>query len=909
MMEKSWQLLGIEETTDKDVIRQAYRAKLPVYHPETDPDGFKALREAYEYAMHYADFPESTIDISLSELQPEENTSSELSEQELQANEICQNYQALLDDPERRYNINQWHQFVASFYDYPMEVIDIAKWQLLEISYNASYLSLTCAKVLADSLRWRQQLTTQSPDKVEQYDNFLNQVNNGDYFDYALLPTINKTIQNVTLDYFDFARWIFWERPPEVGEMNYYLSQDTVVYLTDEKQQKLQISKWLSFSLTPNQAILDYALSRLNQTDLEENLIIEWKYIVANQYSLLNDKDNSLKYWLEIYNSGHYQEKSVSWLIHWCAINAKNYLPLLIFALNQSHCLAIDIAEDPLYTVPRLSPTTISLLIKLKKEDFSTEIAEFITWALMENWDYRQILSSILNDDGSNRLARLYRHAIMLRHGNEILLQEILDEQSEDAFEQFILQNLQRQAKQNLIWLSELKPVKEFKEWLFDNNETVPIPEKFNPQSQNNQLIVVRLLLDRFDYLPYTAKLRLYNNFNYSHMEMNDWSVFFTIKEFCDFPMPPNASIRANNKNAYWQWYRYCILVIALANEPVETIKYLQKEHNIFYIPDDSPIFSIVQTIKNNHCQDITQLYNAIESNNKLINCILINYPESIESVIDKPNNFDFADITQKIEQLWQPKLANSNPIYLMLLNQILLSKYEQKPKLHEAQQKIAGNSQELNKIAKILEKEWRFPLTFDKEKYQYTEQVEIIKNFAERLSRYYGLCNEEELQTLIEFKDDADNDLILRLCCALLLKQNTQNQEKINSLAIAKNSPWQFWRVNGRTDIKGFLLQISFSLISWIIIELFGLEKMLDTITFSIISYDTTAFSIIFYIIIINAFFAVKRRFNDIYRGQPYFAILFIIFLPIFLIPCWFSSFEKINRNGPPIERKKPVS
>lgn len=113
MMEKSWQLLGIEETTDKDVIRQAYRAKLPVYHPETDPDGFKALREAYEYAMHYADFPESTIDISLSELQPEENTSSELSEQELQANEICQNYQALLDDPERRYNINQWHQFVA----------------------------------------------------------------------------------------------------------------------------------------------------------------------------------------------------------------------------------------------------------------------------------------------------------------------------------------------------------------------------------------------------------------------------------------------------------------------------------------------------------------------------------------------------------------------------------------------------------------------------------------------------------------------------------------------------------------------------------------------------------------------------------------------------------------------------
>ena len=54
-----WELLGIEQTTDTALIRQAYREKLPSYHPETDPDGFKALREAYESAISYAKSPET----------------------------------------------------------------------------------------------------------------------------------------------------------------------------------------------------------------------------------------------------------------------------------------------------------------------------------------------------------------------------------------------------------------------------------------------------------------------------------------------------------------------------------------------------------------------------------------------------------------------------------------------------------------------------------------------------------------------------------------------------------------------------------------------------------------------------------------------------------------------------------
>lgn len=48
-----WEILGIEPTTDLECIRQAYLALLPSFHPESDPQGFKRLRQAYEEALHW----------------------------------------------------------------------------------------------------------------------------------------------------------------------------------------------------------------------------------------------------------------------------------------------------------------------------------------------------------------------------------------------------------------------------------------------------------------------------------------------------------------------------------------------------------------------------------------------------------------------------------------------------------------------------------------------------------------------------------------------------------------------------------------------------------------------------------------------------------------------------------------
>ncbi len=49
-----WEILGIAPTEDEDMIKKAYLAKLPEYHPEEDPDGFRRLRQAMEEALEAA---------------------------------------------------------------------------------------------------------------------------------------------------------------------------------------------------------------------------------------------------------------------------------------------------------------------------------------------------------------------------------------------------------------------------------------------------------------------------------------------------------------------------------------------------------------------------------------------------------------------------------------------------------------------------------------------------------------------------------------------------------------------------------------------------------------------------------------------------------------------------------------
>ena len=51
----TWNVLGIDKTKDKEIIKTAYREKLKSVNPEDNQEGFMALRKAYEEAMYEAD--------------------------------------------------------------------------------------------------------------------------------------------------------------------------------------------------------------------------------------------------------------------------------------------------------------------------------------------------------------------------------------------------------------------------------------------------------------------------------------------------------------------------------------------------------------------------------------------------------------------------------------------------------------------------------------------------------------------------------------------------------------------------------------------------------------------------------------------------------------------------------------
>ncbi|ECV3471474.1 J domain-containing protein [Salmonella enterica subsp. enterica serovar Derby] len=197
-MKTCWQVLGIEATTDTDAIRQAYLALLPSFHPETDPQGFKQLREAYENALQGTTSPAITV--------VEEDPDTPW------VNYLREIFGDLLADGERRFQPQAWQEFIQQINKLSISQVEKSRWWLCAIAMKTFPISYSCLKLLSDRLAWEQGSDNRDVD-AEEVEDLLFEIRRGDLFDYSLLLHLPVAVQNQTIAFYDALDNTFFEHP------------------------------------------------------------------------------------------------------------------------------------------------------------------------------------------------------------------------------------------------------------------------------------------------------------------------------------------------------------------------------------------------------------------------------------------------------------------------------------------------------------------------------------------------------------------------------------------------------------------------------------------------------------------------------------------------------------------------
>ncbi|EKE8361795.1 J domain-containing protein [Salmonella enterica] len=221
-----WEILGIEPTTDLECIRQAYLALLPSFHPESDPQGFKRLRQAYEEAQHWAASP------------AEDAKTEEVGDE----HEILVAFRELLASERDRFQPSAWQKFIQQLNQCSMDEIDKLRWQLCDIAMKTETISLSCLALLAQRLNWQPQEADDDAEG-EELEAFLETVKRGDAFDLLSLAKLPLVVQDQTDAYF-FKLERIWRFYPE--HFADALQVQGAWIIPDDKQLHRKLLHWFS---------------------------------------------------------------------------------------------------------------------------------------------------------------------------------------------------------------------------------------------------------------------------------------------------------------------------------------------------------------------------------------------------------------------------------------------------------------------------------------------------------------------------------------------------------------------------------------------------------------------------------------------------------------------------------------
>lgn len=178
-IEKIFYVLGIEETTDEKVIRQAYMTQLKNTNPEDKPEEFKQLRAAYEEALVY---------IKTKNANEGNSAAGEKSQLDIWMAKVEECY----NDMDLRGDTDKWREI---FSDEICEGIDTsidARNKLLIYMMDHSNLSHEVFKIIDETFYIKQDsesLKQQFPQNYIDYIEFY--IDNPTFIDYSMFEYIN----------------------------------------------------------------------------------------------------------------------------------------------------------------------------------------------------------------------------------------------------------------------------------------------------------------------------------------------------------------------------------------------------------------------------------------------------------------------------------------------------------------------------------------------------------------------------------------------------------------------------------------------------------------------------------------------------------------------------------------------
>lgn len=335
-MKTCWQVLGIEATTDIDAIRQAYLALLPSCHPETDPQGFKQLREAYENALQETKSPA----IAVVEEDPDTPW----------VNYLGEIFRDLLADGERRFQPQAWQEFIHQINKLSISQVEKSRWWLCAIAMQTFPISYSCLKLLSDRLAWEQGADNRDVD-VEAVEDLLSEIRRGDLFDYSQLLHLPVAVQNHTIAFYEALESAFFVNPRYFAEL---MALHGVWIVLDDHQFQRRLLRWFSTLHLGVAELLPVALAW--QKAEPDNGTPGYYHL--SQRVFCGEGDSLLPelcaQWRE-----HSSTQIDALLLRWCRQHQPDYFPLLVMAVEARE--QVDIDGEPLLYISGSSARTCML--------------------------------------------------------------------------------------------------------------------------------------------------------------------------------------------------------------------------------------------------------------------------------------------------------------------------------------------------------------------------------------------------------------------------------------------------------------------------------------------------------------------------------------------------------------------